>query len=145
MVGYNGHCLGKVRIGMSAEGRMHYNYRDNENNSNKNTEDALGSTNTRNSGGVFITDGSICLPRADPRNLGIGHNRIWAKAYKVNSKFSTIKNRVTPRHTFSKYRIVIPTREEWGENWPNQLRKEHVWFTDRACYLWGTGAGICKY
>ncbi len=43
------------------------------------------------------------LPRPDPRNIKIGHNRIWAKADKVDSEFSMIKNHVTLRRTFSKY------------------------------------------
>ncbi len=59
MVGHNGHCLGKVRIGTFAEGRMHYDHRGNENNSNKYAGDALRSANTRNGGGVCITDSSI--------------------------------------------------------------------------------------
>ncbi len=67
------------------------------------------------------------------RNLGIEHNRIWTKADKVDSKFSMIKDNVTLRPTFNKYKIGIPTREEWGKNWSNQLRKGHVWFTDGAC------------
>ncbi len=59
---------------------------------------------------------AYCLPRPDPRNLGIGHDQIWAKADKVSSKFSMIKHHVILRRNFSKYRIVIPTREEWGKN-----------------------------
>ncbi len=66
---------------------------------------------------------SYRLPRPDLRNLGIGHNWICAKADKVNSKFSTIKNHVIPRRSSYKYWIGIPTREEWEKNWPNQLRK----------------------
>ncbi len=73
------------------------------------------------------------LPRSDLRNRGIGHNQIWAKADKVDSKFRMIKDHVTLWRTFSKYWIVIPTREEWGKNWPKQLKKGHVWFTDGAC------------
>ncbi len=58
---------------------------------------------------------AYCLPRPDLRNLGIGHNQIWAKVDKVDSKFGTIKkDQVTLRRTFNKYRIMIPTREEWG-------------------------------
>ncbi len=34
---------------------------------------------------------------------------------------------------------------EWDKDWPNQLRKGHVWFTDGACNQQGTGAKICKY
>ncbi len=33
------------------------------------------------------------IPRPAPRNLGIGHNRIWAKANKVDSRFSMIKTK----------------------------------------------------
>ncbi len=73
---------------------------------------------------------AYCQPWPDLQNLRIGHNRISAKADKVDSMFSTIKDHVTLRRTFGKYHIVIPNREEWGENWPNQLRKGHVWFTD---------------
>ncbi len=51
------------------------------------------------------------LPRPDPRNLGIGHNRIWAKADKLCTKFSMIKDHVTLWSTFR----VIPTGEEWGK------------------------------
>ncbi len=43
------------------------------------------------------------LPRPDPRNLRIGRNWIWAKADKVDSKFSTIKDLVTLRCTFGTY------------------------------------------
>ncbi len=52
------------------------------------------------------------LPRSDLRNLGIGHNWIWAKAHKMDSRFSMIKGHVTLWHTFSKYQIVIPTKEK---------------------------------
>ncbi len=50
------------------------------------------------------------LPKPDLRNLGIEHKWIGAKADKVDSNFSMIKDHVTLRRTFSKYRIVIPTR-----------------------------------
>ncbi len=79
-----------------------------------------------------LLSSSSALSSPDPRNLGIGHNRIWAKADKVGSKFGMMKNHLTLWRTFSKYQIVILTREEWGKNWPNQLRKGHVWFTGRA-------------
>ncbi len=52
------------------------------------------------------------LPRPNPKNLGIGHNRIWAKADKMDNKFSMIKDHVTLRRTFGKYRTVILTRKE---------------------------------
>ncbi len=42
------------------------------------------------------------LPRPDPRNLGIGQNRIWAKADVMYSKFSVIKDHVILQRTFSK-------------------------------------------
>ncbi len=51
------------------------------------------------------------LLRPDPKNLGIGHNRIWVKAGQMD-KFSMIKDHVTLRHAFGKYQMVIPTREE---------------------------------
>ncbi len=56
-----------------------------------------------------------------------------------------IKDRVTLRRTFSKFWTVIVTNEEWGENWPNQLRKGHVWFTDGVCNQKVTRAEICEY
>ncbi len=84
------------------------------------------------------------LPRPNSKNLGIGYNRIWVKADKVDNKFSMIKDHITLRRTFGKHPIVIPTREEWDKNWPNWLRKGQVWFTDGACNRYGTGAGICK-
>ncbi len=59
------------------------------------------------------------LPMSDARNLRIGHNQIWARADKVDSKFSMIKDHVSMWHTFGKYLIVIRIREEWGKNWPN--------------------------
>ncbi len=59
---------------------------------------------------------AYCLPRPDLRNLRIGHNLIWAKADEVDGKFSMLQDHVTLRRTFSKYRTVIPTREEWGKN-----------------------------
>ncbi len=50
-----------------------------------------------------------------------------------------IKDHVTLGRTFGKYRIVIPTSEEWEKNWLNQLRKGHVWFTDGDGNQQGTG------
>ncbi len=35
------------------------------------------------------------LPRPDQRNLGIRHNRIWAKMDKVDSKSCMIKDHIT--------------------------------------------------
>ncbi len=140
MLGHNGHCLGKVQnclgkvqTGMSVEGCMHYDHKGNENKSNKSAGVALGSTHTWNSMESAALMATFRLSRPDLRNLGIRRNRIWAKVDKVDGKFSMIKDRLTLRRTFSKYRIVIPTREKWGKNWPNQLREGHVWFTDGAC------------
>ncbi len=67
------------------------------------------------------------------------------KADKMDNNFSMIKDHVTLRRTFGKYRTVIPTMEEWYKDWPNWLRKRQVWFTDRTCNQQGTGAGIGKY
>ncbi len=46
---------------------------------------------------------AYCLRRPDTRSLGIEHNRIQAKTYKVNSKFNKIKEHVTLWGTFGKY------------------------------------------
>ncbi len=88
---------------------------------------------------------AYCLPRPNLKNLGIGHNWFWAKAYKMGNKFSMIKDRVTLRHMFGKYQTVIPTTEEWDKDWPNWMRRGQVWFTDGVCIQPGTGAEICKY
>ncbi len=56
-----------------------------------------------------------------------------------------IKDHVSLRRTFGKYRTVIPTREEWYKDWPQWLRKGRFWFTYGTCNQLGTGAGICKY
>ncbi len=47
------------------------------------------------------------LPRQNPKNLGMGHNRIWEKADKVDNKFGMIKDHVTLRRKFDKYWTVI--------------------------------------
>ncbi len=73
------------------------------------------------------------LPRPNPKNLGIGHNRIWAAAHKLDNKFSMIKDHIILRGTFSKYRTMISTWEEWDKDWSNRLRKWQVWFTDGPC------------
>ncbi len=115
---------------MSAEGRMHYDHRGNENNSNKSAADALGSANTWNGGGVCSTDCSIppTETRSEkPRNR---HNQIWTKADKVDSKFSMIKNHITLWRTFSKYSYNDTDYGRMWKKWPSQLRKGHVWFTD---------------
>ncbi len=100
MLGHNGHCLARFRTGTSAEDRMHYDHRCNENNSNKSAVDTHGSANTRNGGGICSTDDSIPPTKPDPRNLGIG-NRIWAKADKVDSKFGMIRDHITLWCTFT--------------------------------------------
>ncbi len=109
-MGQNGHCLGKVGAGTPAENCMHYYHRGNENNSNKSAEDVLGSANTWNSDGVRSTNGSMSTTKTKSENLGIGYNRIWAKADKVDNKFSIIKDHVTLRRRFGKYKT--PTKEE---------------------------------
>ncbi len=85
------------------------------------------------------------LLKLNPKNLGIGHIRIWAKADKMDNNFSMIKYHITLRRTFGKYWTVIPTKEEWDKDWYNWLRKGQVWFTDGVCNQQGTWAGICKY
>ncbi len=62
----------------------------------------------------------------------------------MKNQFSIIKDHVTLRCTFGKYGILVPTRKEMEKNWPNQLRKGHVQFTDGACNQQETGTGICK-
>ncbi len=124
--GQNEHCLGKVRAGTSAEGRMYYDHRGNENNSN------------RSAGETYRP------PRPDLRNLWIRLSRIWWKADKMDNKFSVINDHVTLRCTFGKYLIMIPTGEEWDKDRLNRLRKGHAWFTDArkqntVAHLTGTG------
>ncbi len=60
------------------------------------------------------------------------------KIVKFFGKIVTFFYHATLRRTFGKYLTVIPTREEWDKDWPNWLRKEQVWFTDRACNQQGT-------
>ncbi len=70
------------------------------------------------------------LPRPNPKNLGVGHNRIWVKADKMNNKFSMIKHHISLRRTFGKYWTVIPTREEWYRLAPKaekRARLVHRW------------------
>ncbi len=116
MVGHNGDCLRNVKTGTFTEGSMHSDDRGDENSSNKSVGDALGSANSWTVGRVCRTVGRIWPRKPDPRNLGIGHNQIWAKANKKGSKFDMMKDHVTLRRTFGIYRIVILTREEWGKN-----------------------------
>ncbi len=59
----------KVQTKTSVEGRMHYDLRGNENNSNKSAEDALGSANVQNGGGVCSTDGRIPPTKARSEKL----------------------------------------------------------------------------
>ncbi len=105
-----------VRAGTPAESRMYYDHRGNENNSNKSVGDVPGSVNTGNGGGVCSIDGSLRLTRPNPGNLGIGHNRIWAKADKMDNKFNMIKDHIILRRTFGNYGTVVPTREDWGKD-----------------------------
>ncbi len=72
-------------------------------------------------------------PRPNPKDLGIGHNWIWAKADKMDNNFSVIKDHITLRRTFGKHRTVILTREEWDKDWPEWLGKRQVWFTHEVC------------
>ncbi len=62
------------------------------------------------------------LPRPNPKNLGIEHNRIGVKADKMDNKFNKIKENATLRRMFGKYRNMIPTREGWDKDWPNWLK-----------------------
>ncbi len=66
---------------------------------------------------------AYCLPGPDPRNLGIGHDQIRAKADKVDNKFSMIKDLVTLRSTFGKSQIVIPI-ESVGEKLVQSAEKK---------------------
>ncbi len=59
---------------------------------------------------------TYCLLGPNPKTPEIRHHRVWAKT--DNHKFSMIKDHVTLRRTFGKYRIVILTREKWEKNWP---------------------------
>ncbi len=61
------------------------------------------------------------LPKPDPINLRIGRNQMWAKINKVG-QFDMKKDHITLRRKFNKYRITIPTKE----NWPNWLRKGRI-------------------
>ncbi len=56
------------------------------------------------------------LSRPNPKNLETGHTWFWAKADKVDSKCSMIKDQITSRRIFGKYQVVIPTWEEWEKN-----------------------------
>ncbi len=62
---------------------------------------------------VCSTDGSIPPAKTKSENLRMEHNRIWVKADKTDNKFSMLKDHVTLRCTFGRYRNVIPTREKW--------------------------------
>ncbi len=140
-----GGMVWNVQAGTPAESRLYYDHRGNENNSNKSVGDVSGSANT----GMAVESATLVaayhLPRPNSGILGIGHNRIWVKADKMDNKFNMIKDHITLRRTCGNYRTVIPTREEWDKDWPNWLRKRQIWFTDGACDQQGTGTGICKY
>ncbi len=134
MVAHNGHCLAKVQTGTSSEGCMHYDRRAMRTMSTKVLDGPLDLPMF----GMALKSAAALmaayrLPTPATRNLRIGHNRIWAKADKVDSKFSMIKYYVNMPRTFGKYWIMISTWEECGKNWTNQLRKGHVWLTDGAC------------
>ncbi len=136
-MGHNGYCFGKVRTGTFVEGHMYYDHMVSESDSDK-SAGAMRTTPTKvlevlldlpilRMAVESEAPMAICrLPRPNPRNLEIGHNRIWAEADKVDSKFSMTKDLVTLRRTFNKYWTVILTREEWGKNWPNRLRKASI-------------------
>ncbi len=76
---------------MLTEGRTHYDHRDNENNPNKRAGNVLGSAITWDSDGGCRTDNSIPPTKANSKNLEKGHNRIWVKVEKVDSKFNMTK------------------------------------------------------
>ncbi len=93
MVGHNGDCLGKVQTGTSAEGSMYSDHRGDENNSNKSVGNALESANSRNVGlQHWWTHMAYKAKSEKPRKRIY---RIWAKADKVDSKFSMVKDHVT--------------------------------------------------
>ncbi len=98
---------------------MHYDNRDNENNSTKVLEMLLDLPMLGTTVEFAILMAAHHLLRQDSRNLGIGHNQIWVKADKVDIKFSMIKDNVTMQRTLGKYSTVIPTREECGRNLPD--------------------------
>ncbi len=54
MMEHNGHCLGEIQTGTSAEDRMHHDQRGNENNSNKSVGEM--SVNLC----VYIVSAAIC-------------------------------------------------------------------------------------
>ncbi len=56
-----------------------------------------------------------------------------------------IKDHITLTSIFGKYRIVVPTRVEYKKNWPKQLRKRQISFTDGVCNQQDIEAGTCKY
>ncbi len=44
------------------------------------------------------------------------------------------KGLTTPIYLLDKsYRVIIPTRKDWEEDWPRLLRKGQVWSTNGAC------------
>ncbi len=86
---------------------MYYDHRGNENNSTKVLEMFLDLPTL----GTAVESAALMvayrLLRLNLKNLGIGHNRIWAKADKMDNKFNMIKDHVTLRRMFGKYRTVI--------------------------------------
>ncbi len=55
---------------------------------------------------------AYCLLRPSLITLEIGHNQMWLKEDKVDSKFNMTEDYTTLRHTFGKYRMVVPNMEE---------------------------------
>ncbi len=143
MVGQNGHCLGKVRAGTPAESHVYLDHRAMKMTSTKVLETFLDLPTLGRTVEFSALMAAYRLLRPDLKHLGMGRNRIWVKADKMD-KFSMIKDHITLRNTFGKYWTVIPTREEWNKDWPNRLRKGQVWFTDGPCNQQKTGTGICK-
>ncbi len=80
---------------------MYYDRRGSENNSNESTEMFL----DLSSFGTAVESASLMaayhLPKTNSRNLEIRRKRICAKANKMDSKFSIIKDHVTLRRTLS--------------------------------------------
>ncbi len=64
------------------------------------------------------------LPRHDQKALETRSGTIWKKAEKVDNKFEMTKDHIIPWYSLDKpYYVIIPTREEWEKDWPDQLRK----------------------
>ncbi len=91
----NGHSFGKFRVKTSAEGCIYYYYRAKRTAPTNVLEIFLDLPTL----GMAVESASLMvayhLPRPDPRNLGIGHNQIWAKTHEVDNKFNMIKDHIT--------------------------------------------------